>query len=253
MSAIHLLVQGKGGVGKSLTATILAQYIAEQTADLKCYDTDPVNRTFKGFKSLNVKAIDLLDKDRNIDTRTFDDLIEDIAESPSTTFVVDNGASTFIPLSSYMLENDVAKMLTDDLGRELVLHVPIMGGQSFLDTMAGLDSILKYYPTTVKIVVWLNEKDGLIEVEGKSFEQMKIYTGNKTRITGIITIPRKTESTFVVDIKNMLTDRLTFDEAIASPAYKIMSKQRLKTFKTLIFNQLKAQPLLSIEPAKKAV
>ncbi len=44
--AIHLTLQGKGGVGKRLVASVLAQYLREKGKEVRCIDTDPVNRTF---------------------------------------------------------------------------------------------------------------------------------------------------------------------------------------------------------------
>jgi CO dehydrogenase nickel-insertion accessory protein CooC1 len=41
--AVHLVLQGKGGVGKSFVAAILAQYFKTKTAQVHCLDTDPVN------------------------------------------------------------------------------------------------------------------------------------------------------------------------------------------------------------------
>ena len=46
--SIHLSLQGKGGVGKSLTASILAQYFRQRGHDVQCIDTDPVNQTCGG-------------------------------------------------------------------------------------------------------------------------------------------------------------------------------------------------------------
>ena len=40
---IHLTLQGKGGVGKSLVAAILAQFFRHRGAEIHCLDTDPVN------------------------------------------------------------------------------------------------------------------------------------------------------------------------------------------------------------------
>jgi len=42
--AIHLSLQGKGGVGKSLVASILAQYFNSRGKRIQCIDTDPVTR-----------------------------------------------------------------------------------------------------------------------------------------------------------------------------------------------------------------
>ena len=42
MSTVHLILQGKGGVGKSFIATLLAQYLQEKGVAVRCFDADPV-------------------------------------------------------------------------------------------------------------------------------------------------------------------------------------------------------------------
>ena len=88
------------------------------------------------------------------------------------------------------------------------------------------------------MVVWLNEFFGDIEIEGKTFEELQIYTNNKERISGIIRIARQTGSTFGEDVKLMLDRKLTFDEVNQSPDFKLMSKSRLTKVKNAIFEQL---------------
>jgi hypothetical protein len=95
-NSIHLSLQGKGGVGKSLIASILAQYFADRRREIQCIDTDPVNRTLFQYKALNVSRLELL-RDGSLDQRGFDDLMERLL-TEDATFVVDNGASTFLPL-----------------------------------------------------------------------------------------------------------------------------------------------------------
>src|SRR5688572_24328409 len=108
-NTIHLSLQGKGGVGKSLTASILAQYLICRGMSVRCVDTDPVNRTLSQYQGLEVQSLKLL-RDGGIDQRGFDSLIETIMTTEAT-FVVDNGASTFIPLWNYILENNIPLFL----------------------------------------------------------------------------------------------------------------------------------------------
>src|SRR5688572_15894020 len=98
--AVHLVLQGKGGVGKSFVASILAQYFRERNKKVKCVDTDPVNQTFAQYRDLGVQRLDLL-VDGAIDQRAFDGLVEQLLTEDGL-FVVDNGASTFIPMWNYM-------------------------------------------------------------------------------------------------------------------------------------------------------
>src|SRR5215467_9167204 len=93
VSAIHMSLQGKGGVGKSFIASLLAQYFVSRGRSVTCIDTDPVNRTLSQYKGLNVECLKLL-RDDGIDGRGFDTLMETILTGEGI-FVIDNGASTF--------------------------------------------------------------------------------------------------------------------------------------------------------------
>src|ERR1044072_6234728 len=87
ISAIHMSLQGKGGVGKSLVASLLAQYWMQQGLAVRCIDTDPVNRTLSQYKALNVHSLKLL-SDGRIDPRGFDALMETILTEDGI-FVID--------------------------------------------------------------------------------------------------------------------------------------------------------------------
>ncbi|MFA7431894.1 MAG: hypothetical protein WCZ23_17190 [Rhodospirillaceae bacterium] len=57
MALINLTLQGKGGVGKSFVASLLAQYYQSRGGDLACYDTDPVNQSFGGYTAFGVERV----------------------------------------------------------------------------------------------------------------------------------------------------------------------------------------------------
>jgi len=235
MAKIHMVLQGKGGVGKSLIAAILAQYNVCKGKQPLCIDTDPVNATFHGFKALNVKRLQIMDGDE-INPRHFDSLVELIA--PSTVdVIIDNGASSFVPLSHYLISNQVPALL-QEMGHELVVHTVITGSQALTDTVNGFAQLATQFPAESSFIVWLNPYWGAIEYEGKSFEQMKAYINNKSRVTAIIKMPTLKEETYGRDLADMLQEHLTFDEALANSALTIMTRQRLKIVKSALFAQL---------------
>lgn len=238
MNKVHMILQGKGGVGKSLVASMLAQYYIENDRQSINIDTDPVNSTFKNYKSLNVIHIKLIDENQKLDARNFDDLVETIL-AENADFIIDNGASTFLPLANYMLDNKVPELITGS-GKELIVHCIISGGQALLDTLSGLSSLLQQMPQDAKIVVWKNEFFGEIIAEGKCFEEMAIYKQNAARISEIITIAKMTADTFAKDFAMMLDRKLTFQEAIASSEFGLMAKQRLAMIRKSIFDQIAA-------------
>ena len=89
--AVHLSLQGKGGVGKSFIASVLAQYLRHKGRQVHCVDTDPVNQTFSQYSTLQVCHLKLLNEGR-IDPRAFDCLMERLLTEDGL-FVVDNGGA----------------------------------------------------------------------------------------------------------------------------------------------------------------
>ena len=232
---IHMILQGKGGCGKSFISTILAQYITEKKELPLCIDTDPVNSTFSGFKKLKVKQLNLLEENQ-INTRNLDTLIEWIATTKND-IVIDNGAATFIPLAHYLIANEVPNLLIS-LGHNLIIHSVIAGGQSLIDTINGFSQLAQQMPSNIPFNLWLNEYFGKITYQNKTFEEMKAYKENKDRISSIFTLPYIPKETTGTDIQEMLTRKLTFDESLNDDSFSIMTRQRLKVYKTQIFNQL---------------
>ena len=241
MAKIHMVLQGKGGVGKSVIAALIAQYKASKGQAPLCLDTDPVNSTFHGYTSLNVRRLQIMDGDE-INSRNFDSLVELIAPSKDDV-VIDNGASSFVPLSHYLVTNQVPALL-HEMGHELVVHTVITGGQALVDTLSGFAQLASQFPAEARFVVWPNPYWGPIEHEGKTFEQLKAYTANKARVAAIIQIPDLKKETYGQDLSDMLQDRLTFDDALALESLTIMTRQRLKIIKGQIYAQLENVPVL---------
>ena len=111
MAQVDLILQGKGGVGKSFAASLLTQHYRAWGVETVCVDTDPVNGTFLGYEAYGVVPVEILDGD-DINPGRFDKLIEIVMKAPGqAAVVVDNGAATFVPLCSYLLEAEVLPLL----------------------------------------------------------------------------------------------------------------------------------------------
>lgn len=235
MSKIHMILQGKGGVGKSMIAAVLAQYKAEKGVNTLCVDTDPVNATFEGYSALNVRRLDIMEGDE-INTRNFDALVEMIASHEGDA-IIDNGASSFVPLSHYLISNQVPGLFAE-MGHQVIVHTVITGGQALPDTLNGFAQLVTQYPTECQFVVWLNPYWGPIEAEGKSFEQMKVYQANKNRVAALIHIPPLKAETHGRDFSEIQQARETFAQALDNKAYSIMMRQRLKLVRQELFGKL---------------
>ena len=234
-ATVHMVLQGKGGVGKSVIASLLAQYKASKGATPVCVDTDPVNASFAGYEGIKVQRLDILDGD-DVNPRKFDALVE-IIHGTDADVIVDNGASTFIQLSRYLVTQDVPELL-QSFGKRLVVHTVITGGQAAIDTIHGFDALAKQFPTEAEIVVWLNPFWGPIEVDGKRFEQTSAYERHRERIHAFVQLPTLKAETFGQDFAEMLQAKQTFDAALRSDALTIMARQRLKIVQQKIYDQL---------------
>ncbi len=241
MKQLHMILQGKGGVGKSLVASFLAQHYQAKGITPICIDTDPVNATFASYKALPVTRLELMVGD-DLDPRAFDQLVELVMNAEDDSiFIVDSGASTFVPLCSWMLENDAVSFFKE-AGVELILHSVLTGGQAMGDTLVGLNNLLKSFKNTPS-VVWLNEFFGKTERNGKSFEQSELFKKNSESIRSLIRISARRKETFGADLDQVLRDKSTFAEAASNESLSIMARQRLAMIWRDINSQITAANL----------
>jgi hypothetical protein len=235
--SVHMTLQHKGGVGKSFAANCIAQYFQHANVPAKVIDADPSNKSLAAYKALNVTALDIMSENNTVNSRAFDDIIDDII-SLDRNFVIDNGATNFLPFMAYLVENRIPEVLVEH-GRDMVVHVPIVGAEAMMETIQGFDDIAANIGGQTKIVVWLNEAlKGVIQPDGKDFEQTQTYANHKDKILALVRVPYHRSELFAQDMDQLLTKKMTFDEAINSPDFRLMAKQRLKQIQREIFDQL---------------
>ena len=236
---VHFILNSKGGVGKSFIAFLLAQYYRHIGAPALCFDADATTATFSSFAALDVTRVPLMDEGRVLNTRKFDGIVEAILTEDANV-VVDTGTSSFVALSHYLIENDIHAQIRE-AGKQVTVHAIIVGaGRTLPETLSDLDDLATQLPGEVEIIVWLNEHFGLIKQDGKGFEQMRVYQTHRERIGGIVRLPQRTADTFGEDVKEMIRRKLTFAEAIASPDFTLISKQRLKMIERDVYQKLEA-------------
>lgn len=249
MKDVHFVLQGKGGVGKSYIASLLAQYLTDKNnGDVNCYDTDPVNPTLSRYNALNVSLVPILTEHKTIDTSRFDAFIEELLDAkPKTSAVIDNGAATFVPLIGYITEIDLFGELFKENNITTYIHVPIVGGQAQDETMTGLATICQL-SDNFKVIPWLNEFQGEIEQRDKKFNDFKVIQHNQSKIIGHVTLTNRNPDTFGKDVRRMTEDTITFNEVLQSKDYTLIPKQRLKQVRDDVYRQLD-----EIFPAAKVI
>jgi hypothetical protein len=220
------VLQGKGGVGKTFVASLLAQFYQERNESVVCLDTDPVNGSFSAIRALGARHVGLLAGDR-VDVDALDDLVERVM-TEDTHFVIDNGAASFVPLSRYLIEHDIAGLIAD-AGKRAVVHTILIGGPAMLDTAKALEAVIEQFPPSVELIVWLNEFFGPIVTDaGETFEQTPLYERNRARIAGLLRLQRLNPDTYGRNLREMLARQMTFREADQSPELRVVARQRLR-------------------------
>ena len=131
MSSIHFIGGEKGGVGKSLTARLLAQYMIDQQIPFLGFDTDRSHgallRFYEGFASPVV-----LDK-----REAFDVVVEAATEDPERRILVDLAAETHEPLVQWIEDAGVIE-LAQELGITLTYWHVMDAGKDSVDLLGKL-------------------------------------------------------------------------------------------------------------------
>jgi hypothetical protein len=210
MGTIHFLMQGKGGVGKSFVASVLFQYLQKRGLTVHGFDIDPVNKTFTGHKEFGVTHVDIM-SGNDINRYLFDRLISLLAELPDETqAVVDNGASSFVSFCAYVKDENAFGILKE-AGQEVVMHMPVTGGQALPETITIMNSLLMHF-TDCPLVAWLNPKDGPIKMD--NFYEFAVYKEHPDQFRAVIEMPSYRPETYGRDLTEHLTRSCSFDYGI---------------------------------------
>ena len=237
--AVHLILQGKGGVGKSLVASLLIQFLRDSGEPVSAIDTDPLNDSLSQVSSLEATRLDLLDEGTSfINPIKFDSLIADILNCPDRHFVVDNGTASFLPLFNYLVQSEVVGYLREN-GRRVLIHMPIVAGTSYLDTVQCFDSLATTFGEGASLIPWLNPFFGAFK-DPFAFLKSSAFLQHQPVVPAVIEIPPFRNSLFAHAFDQMLYQKQSIADAISSPHTQIMAKQRLTIYRRELYPILEA-------------
>lgn len=238
----HFILQGKGGVGKTTVSTFITQYLKDYLKqDYMAIDTDQVNASFAKFKALNVETINVM-QDNIITDAGWENLTYKLINTDKSNIIIDNGASSFVPLIAYAIENDMVDLLTleeNSYAGNIFIHVVIAGGEGLSHTLAGLNMICENFnQDKVQIVVWINNFLGKVETQDKKITDYPEYKNNESKILAVVRIPTYKGDLFKKDLSDMLTNHKTFEEMKNDTSVFIMSRSRYVKMQKEMFEEL---------------
>ncbi len=147
MSTIHLIGGEKGGVGKSVVARLLAQYMIDKDIPFIGFDTDRSHGSLLRFYT-DYASPTVID-----DYQSLDAIIETASAEPKQHILVDLAAQTHHPLGKWIEESGVLE-LAEDLEISIYYWNVMDSGKDCVDL---LNKLLTQYGTRLNYILVQNQ------------------------------------------------------------------------------------------------
>jgi len=216
---INLVINGKGGVGKSFFAINLVQYLKDHGTSFLAVDTDNENSTLKRFHS-EAMFINIA-KAQSLDT-----MFSSLESNP--LLIVDCRAASTDIFLNYFDELNVLDMLAQ-MGVSLTIVSPINHENDSLKQLQVLSERIGNHCNYVVV------KNQLFS------EQFIIYEKSKTRTRLLKELgAREIEMPKLHDwlVVGLNQTGCTIAAALRSASFSLMDRQRLKNWQQLFYKQL---------------
>lgn len=223
MGKVHFIGGEKGGVGKSMTARVLAQYYIDHQWPFLGFDCDASHGTFSRFYQDYASAVVVGDDD------SLDGILSAVEEHPERDLIIDLAAQSAQPINRWIEETDVFGLL-NELGMQVVWwHVMDDGA----DSVTLLEQVLDRYqgqPVSLVVVQNLGRGDSF-----ERFQQSRVYQQAVTQEAAVIELPRlHTKLTQKIDFNNSSFWAVANDRSLMN----IAERQRMKVWLRKSYEQL---------------
>ena len=147
MTTIHLIGGEKGGVGKSVVARVLAQYMIDHDIPFIGFDTDRSHGSLLRFYA-DYASPTVVDNFQSLDS-----IIETAAENPDYRILVDLAAQTHYPLATWIDDSGVLE-LAGELDISICYWNVMDSGKDSVDLLSKL---LDQYGSRLNYVLVQNQ------------------------------------------------------------------------------------------------
>jgi CobQ/CobB/MinD/ParA nucleotide binding domain len=182
MATIHMIGGEKGGVGKSLTARLLAQYFIDHSLPFIGFDADRSHGALLRFYASYTTPI-VVD-----DYQSLDRIVESATAEPDRRVLVDLAAQTHLPVTKWMEESRLLEISKDLNIRLVYWHVM----DNSFDSVELLRRLLDQFNDRLPLVLVMNQ------VRGERFDLLEASC-QRTRAEGLgaktVVLHRLAEST----------------------------------------------------------
>jgi hypothetical protein len=221
MKRLDLILNGKGGVGKSFFAVNFVQFLKDKGIAHVAIDSDNENSTLKRFHP-ETRFLDLGNR------REMDAIFT--ALEKSNLVVVDCRAASTDLFLDFFTEVELAEVLKS-LGATLTLVVPV---NHELDSVDQVQRLAEQLGKTVGYVVVRNaaHSDSFA-----LFDSAEVRVRLKSELGGReITMTRMQD--WLVEALNR--ENVTISAAVRHPAFSLLDRQRLQTWQRKLFAEIES-------------
>jgi len=226
MTNIHLIGGEKGGVGKSVVARVLAQYMIDKKLDFVGFDTDRSHGSLVRFYSDFASPM-LIDSYESLDT-----MVELAAENPGERILVDLAAQTHERLVKWIDESGVLEALSEH-GLSLTYWHVMDSGK---DSLSLLKSLFDRFGSRLNYVIVLNQLRG----EGFDlFEKSAEKAQADALHAKIVTVKRLNQEVIAkIDAENASFWAAQQKGAMNGNGLGILQRQRVKVWLQHAYGQI---------------
>jgi len=232
MACIHFIGGEKGGVGKSLVARILAQYLIDKGAPFLGFDTDRSHGALMRFYADFASPV-LADRYESLDG-----IVEAAVTQPDRSILVDLAAQTLEPLAKWMDESGVLE-LARETGLAISYWHVMDNGKDSVDLLAGL---LDRFGDRLSYILVLNQ------VRGEDFSLLK-RSGQEARALALgarsVSLRRLNEGAIQkIDASSSSFWAATNSSEKERTGIGLMDRQRVKMWLRAAYAELNALGML---------
>ncbi|MFG6668321.1 mobilization protein [Halomonas sp. HNIBRBA4712] len=234
MACVHFIGGEKGGVGKSMTARVLAQYYIDHDRTFIGFDGDASHGTFSRFYADYASPVVIGDDE------SLDGVLMAVEAHPERDLIIDLAAQSSQALNRWLDDTDVFALL-DELGLSVQWWHVMDDGADSVTLLQTLLKRLRGEPVSIVVVQNLGR--------GESFERFRQSdTCREAKAAGarLIELPK---------LHAKLTQKIDFNDssfwAVANDRrlMNIAERQRMKVWLRQAYRELEGVVAMDAEPA----
>jgi hypothetical protein len=234
MGSLNFIGGEKGGVGKSVTARVLAQYFIDKQQPFTGFDTDRSHNSFTRFYADYASPV-VVDSYEGLDTLV--GAFEGLAGAQAApSVIVDLAAQTAAPLARWIQESDLLSLLTDMGVKVNFWHLMDAGA----DSVGLLDKLMDTYGQGPNYIVVKNlgrGSDFSLAHESAAMRRALSW-GAK-----VISLPPLNEGCMVKIDRQNLSFWSAINTRSGAAALGMLERQRVKTWLAATYATFGALPL----------